>query len=114
MPQELALFPEFTIRETLRYFGQLFHMSPEAIKAATAHSIELLHLPENNRLVKQLSGGQQRRVSLASALFHKPPLMILDEPTVGVTGFLWILALGNTFVPRWAWTLCFEKQSGSI
>lgn len=84
MPQELALFPDFTIKETLRYFGQLYRMSPKDIKARTKFLITLLHLPEKNRLVSQLSGGQQRRVSLASALVHHPPLLILDEPTVGV------------------------------
>ncbi|KAH7645562.1 LOW QUALITY PROTEIN: ABC transporter G family member 20 [Dermatophagoides farinae] len=84
MPQELALFPDFTIKETLRYFGQLYRMSSKEIKARTKFLITLLHLPEKNRLVSQLSGGQQRRVSLASALVHRPPLLILDEPTVGV------------------------------
>ena len=93
MPQELALFPDFTASETLRYFGQLYHMSPDAIKSATAHIIDLLHLPVNNRAVNQLSGGQQRRVSLATAMFHKPPLMILDEPTVRVEGF-WDIGSG--------------------
>ena len=84
MPQELALFPDFTIKETLRYFGQLYRMSAKDIKARTKFLITLLHLPEKSRLVSQLSGGQQRRVSLASALVHHPPLLILDEPTVGV------------------------------
>jgi ABC-type multidrug transport system ATPase subunit len=84
MPQELALFPDFTIKETLRYFGQLYRMTPKDIKGRTKFLITLLHLPEKNRLVSQLSGGQQRRVSLAAALVHHPPLLILDEPTVGV------------------------------
>lgn len=56
MPQELALFPDFTIKETLRYFGQLYRMSSKEIKARTKFLITLLHLPEKNRLVSQLSG----------------------------------------------------------
>lgn len=56
MPQELALFPDFTIKETLRYFGQLYRMSAKDIKARTKFLITLLHLPEKNRLVSQLSG----------------------------------------------------------
>ena len=58
MPQELALFPDFTIKETLRYFGQLYRMSPKDIKARTKFLITLLHLPEKSRLVAQLSGNK--------------------------------------------------------
>lgn len=45
---------------------------------------DLLQLPPKNRLVKNMSGGQQRRVSFAAALLQRPELLILDEPTVGL------------------------------
>jgi ABC-type multidrug transport system ATPase subunit len=83
MPQELALFPDFTISETLFYFGRIYHMTNEAIGERTRFLIKMLDLPEGDRKVKALSGGQQRRASIAVTLLHQPPLLILDEPTVG-------------------------------
>ena len=50
--------------------------------------ILLLNLPEKDRAISRLSGGQQRRVSIAITMIHKPKLIILDEPTVGVDSLL--------------------------
>jgi len=88
MPQELAMFPSFTIGETLQYYGQLHGMSDQQIREKTDFMIELLNLPPNDRKVSDCSGGQQRRASIAVTLFHDPPLLILDEPTVGVDPLL--------------------------
>lgn len=84
MPQEMALFGEFTIRETLLYFGWVAGMNTEAITERAAFLMNLLQLPGPERRVKDLSGGQQRRVSMAATFLHEPELLILDEPTVGV------------------------------
>ena len=88
MPQELALFGEFSIEETLTYFGHLHKMSQSMIEERTDFLIQLLSLPKKTRIIYQLSGGQQRRVSMAVALLHKPALAILDEPTVGLDPLL--------------------------
>ena len=89
MPQEIALYSEFTVRETIRYFGKLYGMSSESIVERSSSLIEFLHLTkEQDQLCRNLSGGQKRRVSLAAALVHSPPLLILDEPTVGVDPML--------------------------
>ncbi|XP_018804572.1 PREDICTED: ABC transporter G family member 20 [Bactrocera latifrons] len=84
MPQEVALYGEFTLRETLIYFGTIAAMARNDIDDRTEFLLKFLNLPNGSRQVKNLSGGQQRRMSLAVVLLHEPELLILDEPTVGV------------------------------
>lgn len=88
MPQELAVYEDFTIKETLWYFGRLYRVPNKIIKERIEFLLTFLDLPRSKRLVLNMSGGQKRRVSLASALVHSPPLLILDEPTVGVDPLL--------------------------
>ena len=88
MPQELAVYEDFTIKETLWYFGRLYRVPAKLIRERIAFLLTFLDLPRSERLIVNMSGGQKRRVSLASALVHSPPLLILDEPTVGVDPLL--------------------------
>ena len=88
MPQELALFEEFTIEEILKYYGMIYHLKAAELNDRIDSLIELLNLPERTRPVTKLSGGQQRRVSIAVTLIHRPKLIVLDEPTVGVDSLL--------------------------
>lgn len=88
MPQELAVYEDFTIKETLWYFGRLYRIPNKLIKERIEFLLTFLDLPRSQRLISSMSGGQKRRVSLASALVHSPPLLILDEPTVGVDPLL--------------------------
>lgn len=84
MPQEISLFPDFTIEETLLFFSRLYRLEQSRAADRIDFLVDFLELPDKKRMVANLSGGQQRRVSLAAALIHSPPLLILDEPTVGV------------------------------
>lgn len=88
MPQDIALLPDLTVREMMSYFGSLHFMGKKLLHKQINDLIALLEIPDPNRLVIQMSGGQQRRLSLACTILHKPRLCILDEPTVGVDPML--------------------------
>jgi ABC-2 type transport system ATP-binding protein len=83
VPQELVFDPFFTVRETLRlqsgYFG-LMHNDPWIDEVM--HYLDLTDKADTN--MRKLSGGMKRRVLVAQALVHKPPVIVLDEPTAGV------------------------------
>ncbi|KAE8740205.1 ABC-transporter, subfamily H member 07 [Frankliniella occidentalis] len=89
MPQELALSENFTIGETLTYFGRVAGLADEKTRERSDELLKFLDIPaKKSRLLSDLSGGQKQRVSLAVTLLHAPPLLILDEPTVGVDPIL--------------------------
>ena len=84
-PQALALYPELTAQENLRFFGRLFGLSGGELEARVKWALALaeLHSRRHDR-VRGFSGGMQRRLNLACAVVHAPRLVLLDEPTVGV------------------------------
>ena len=83
LPQETALYDELTPEQNLRFAAALYDVPRPA--ARIAEVLELVGLSGRARdRVRGFSGGMQRRVAIARALLHNPPLLILDEPTVGV------------------------------
>lgn len=88
MPQETALHDDLTIKETLAYFGLVNLIKRSNLRDRINFLVKLLELPSKHRLIRDLSGGQKRRVSFGCVLIHEPRLLILDEPTVGADPML--------------------------
>jgi ABC-2 type transport system ATP-binding protein len=85
VPQELALYPELTAAENLRFFGDLYRIEPAELKRRVTRILETIGLSDRaDRRASTFSGGMLRRLNLGIALVHEPTLLLLDEPTAGV------------------------------
>ena len=85
VPQEVALYPLLTARENLEGFGSLHGLSGTELKQQVAWALEWTGLAERaTTLVKTFSGGMKRRLNIACGVLHRPKVVLLDEPTVGV------------------------------
>lgn len=85
VPQELTVDPYLTVREHLRYYADLYHLSP-ALKDSTIREVLVLVALAGyeDRRVRHLSGGTKKKLDLACGLIHRPPVIILDEPSLGL------------------------------
>ena len=85
VPQEYAFYQELSARQNLDYFGAMYNLSKSELTARIDELLEALGLQKSaDKKVSTFSGGMKRRVNLAIGLIHRPSILFLDEPTVGV------------------------------
>jgi ABC-2 type transport system ATP-binding protein len=85
VPQDLALYDPLTARQNLAFWGQMYGLDGKRLKTSIDEALELVSLTERaNERVSTYSGGMKRRLNIAVGLLHRPQLVFMDEPTVGI------------------------------
>ncbi|MBI5353142.1 MAG: ABC transporter ATP-binding protein [Chloroflexi bacterium] len=85
VPQDIALYPDLSARENLDFWGKMYGLRGGALKIRVDEVLEIIGLSDRQKdKVSTFSGGMKRRVNIGAALLHKPKVIIMDEPTVGI------------------------------
>lgn len=85
VPQDLAIYLDLTAKENLECFGQLHGLRSRRLRERVAWALKWIGLEDRaNELTSRFSGGMKRRVNIACGVLHRPNILLLDEPTVGV------------------------------
>jgi len=85
VPQELALYPELSARQNLRFWGEMYDLSGKPLTVRVEELLEQVGLRERgNDRIETYSGGMKRRINIAAGLIHRPQILFMDEPTVGI------------------------------
>jgi ABC-2 type transport system ATP-binding protein len=85
VPQEIALYEDLSARENLTFWGKMYGLRGGTLKARVNEVLEIIGLSDRaNGRVGKFSGGMKRRVNIGVALLHKPKVIYMDEPTVGI------------------------------
>jgi ABC-2 type transport system ATP-binding protein len=85
VPQDIALYPDLSARENLDFWGKMYGLRGGALKTRVDEVLEIIGLRERQKdRLETFSGGMKRRVNIGAALLHKPKVIIMDEPTVGI------------------------------
>ena len=85
VPQEIAIYPDLSAGENLKFFGRLYGMSGQQLESRIDEVLHVIGLRERrDDLTREFSGGMKRRLNIGIGLLHRPRMLILDEPTVGV------------------------------
>jgi ABC-2 type transport system ATP-binding protein len=85
VPQDVALFPDLSARENLDFWGKMYGLRGAVLKQRVNEVLEMVGLTEHAKgRIERFSGGMKRRINIGAALLHRPQVLILDEPTVGI------------------------------
>jgi ABC-2 type transport system ATP-binding protein len=85
VPQDIALYPDMSARENLDFWGKMYGLRGATLRARVEEVLEIIGLTDRQKdHVGKFSGGMKRRVNIGAALLHKPDVVIMDEPTVGI------------------------------
>ena len=85
VPQEIAVYDDLSARENLNFWGKMYGLRGRPLKNRVDEVLEIIGLTERQKgRVSKFSGGMQRRLNIGIALLHKPQVIIMDEPTVGI------------------------------
>jgi ABC-2 type transport system ATP-binding protein len=85
VPQDIALYPDLSGRENLKFFGRLYGLAGSDLEGRVSRMLDVVGLSDRaSERVEHYSGGMKRRLNIAAGLLHDPKLLVLDEPTVGV------------------------------
>src|SRR5512147_1483169 len=85
VPQDIALYPDLSARENLVFWGKMYGLRGAVLKTRVDEVLEIIGLTDRQKdHVGKFSGGMKRRVNIGAALLHKPAVIIMDEPTVGI------------------------------
>lgn len=85
VPQDIALYPDLSARENLVFWGKMYGLRGADLKQRVDEVLEIIGLADRQKdQVGKFSGGMKRRVNIGAALLHKPEVVIMDEPTVGI------------------------------
>ncbi|HEY3316285.1 MAG TPA: ABC transporter ATP-binding protein [Bacillota bacterium] len=85
VPQDIALYPTLTARENLAFWGRMYGLSGAPLKQRVDEVLSLVGLADRaNDRIEKYSGGMKRRINIGAGLMHRPKLLLMDEPTVGI------------------------------